>query len=464
MGPRSLTPVLIFVAAVVTLISSLGAPLVPAIAAANDVPVTDAQWSLTITLLVGAVATPVLGRLGDGPHRHRVVLGVLALVVAGSVLAALPLGLGWLLAGRALQGAGLGLIPLTIATAREALTGERARSAAAALSITTVAGVGLGYPVTGLVAEVGGYHAAFWLGAGLSATALALAAVALPPARAPSAPPLDVVGAVLLAAGLVTALLVLSEGATWGWTSAAVVGLTAGSVLALAAWAAWELRTEGPLVDLRLARGRTAATAHAAALLVGVGNYLLLSSTALLAQAPAGGGAGFGASVVVSGLILVPFSVCSVLAGRLGTVVVDRLGPRPLLPLSALVQTAAFVLFAVARDQLWELFVVMAVAGLGVGGAFAGLPRLVASAVPVSETGSAMALNQVLRYVGFSTGSALTAAVLVAAAGPDGGPAGSGGYTAVAVIGCACCLLTAVLTWLLPPRAAAGPVTAPADR
>ena len=111
-------PVLIFIGTVVAVISSLGAPLVPAIASSTGASLPHAQWALTITLLVGAVATPVVGRLGDGPHRRAVVLVVLGLVTLGGVLAALPLGLGWLIAGRGLQGFGLGLTPVAIAIAR----------------------------------------------------------------------------------------------------------------------------------------------------------------------------------------------------------------------------------------------------------------------------------------------------------------------------------------------------------
>src|SRR3954462_14756959 len=157
---RVLVPVLIFLGTVVAVISSLGAPLVPSIAAAEHVQLSAAQWALTITLLVGAVATPVLGRLGDGPRRRAVMLGTLGIVVAGSALAALPLGFGWLLAGRGLQGFGLGLTPLAIATARDALTGQRSRSTIAALSVTVAAGVGLGYPLSGFIAEIGGVHSA----------------------------------------------------------------------------------------------------------------------------------------------------------------------------------------------------------------------------------------------------------------------------------------------------------------
>src|ERR671917_1589362 len=316
-SPRALVAVLVFVGTVVAVIGSLGAPLVPAVAAATGASLPSAQWSLTATLLVGAVATPVVGRLGDGPHRRRVVLAVLGVVTLGGVLAALPLGLGWLIAGRALQGVGLGLTPLAMATAREALDGERSRSTIAALSITVVAGVGLGYPLAGLVAELGGVHAAFWAGAAVSAAALAASAAVLPPSAAAPRGRLDVVGALLLGAGVAGVLVALGQAETGGWTSPLLLATAGGSAVAPAASVGWERRTAPPLVDLRLARGRPALTAHAAALLVGLSNYLLLTAVPVLAQAPASPGAGLGTSIVVAGLALLPFSAASVLGGRL---------------------------------------------------------------------------------------------------------------------------------------------------
>ncbi|MGY1829382.1 MFS transporter [Geodermatophilus sp. SYSU D01180] len=449
-SPRALVPVLVFVGTVVAVISSLGAPLVPAIAVSTDAPLPDAQWSLTATLLVGAVATPVVGRLGDGPHRRRVVLAVLGVVTAGGVLAALPLGLGWLVAGRALQGLGLGLTPLAIATAREALTGERSRSTIAALSLTVVAGVGLGYPLAGLVAGLGGVHAAFWAGAAVSLAALLAAAAVLPPAATTTRRPLDVVGALLLGAGLAGLLVALGEAEAEGWSSPAPWLLAGAAVAALACWVPWEARTPAPLVDLRLARGRLALTAHVAALLVGLSNYLLLSSVPVLAQTPASTGPGFGASLLVAGLVLLPFSAASVLGGRLARALADRGRQHLVLPVAALVQAGAFVLFGLTRTDLWQLFAVMAVAGLGVGASFAAFPALVVAAVPPSETGSATSLNQVLRYVGFALGSALTATLLGAA--PD-----TGGYAAIAVLGLAVCATTAVVSWLAPGRAEGRP-------
>src|ERR1043165_1338402 len=101
---RALLPGLTLACLVVAVVSSLGAPLIPTIATANQVSLADAQWSLTITLLVASVAAPVMGRLGDGPYRRQVFLLSLVTMMLGGVLAALPVGFGPFLAGRALQG------------------------------------------------------------------------------------------------------------------------------------------------------------------------------------------------------------------------------------------------------------------------------------------------------------------------------------------------------------------------
>src|SRR5207244_837914 len=119
-----------------------------------------------------------------------------------------------------------------------------------------------------------------------------------------------------------------------------------------------------------------------------------------------------GTGIVVAGLLLLPFSVGSVLGGRVARPLSARFGSRVLLPIGAAVLGLALAGYALERSTLWELCVVTAVAGFGVGTAFAGLPALVVAAVPQRETGSAMSLNQVLRYTGFAVGSAITATAL----------------------------------------------------
>ncbi|MFG1811557.1 MFS transporter [Streptomyces sp. NPDC049040] len=456
---RALVPVLVFLGTVVAVISSLGAPLVPTIADVDHVSLSDAQWSLTITLLVGSVATPVMGRLGDGPHRRRVVLGAITVVLVGSVLAALPLGFGFLVAGRGLQGVGLGLVPLAIATARDALSPEQSRPAVALLSITTVAGVGLGYPLTGLITEAMGIHAGFWFGAIISGLALLAAALVVPQAGGRKKQSLDAPGAVLLAVGLASLLLALSEGEVWGWTSARVLGLVVFALALLAAWSVHELRTAHPLVDLRTLRNRSVLTANVAGLIAGVAMYMLMSMVTRFVQTPSAAGYGFGTSVLVTGLVLLPFSAASVASSKLVPLLTRRTSTAMVLPIGCAVSLLSMVLFLFARGQLWELFVIMGVAGLGVGCTFAVMPGLIVNAVPAHETGSAISFNQVLRTIGYTTGSVLSAVVLEAHTAPGRLLPANSGYQTAAWLGCAIWVVTAFVAIVLPRRSAQRPVT-----
>ncbi len=122
------------------------------------------------------------------------------------------------------------------------------------------------------------------------------------------------------------------------------------------------------------------------------------------------------------------------------------------LPLGALFLATSMVIFLFARTELWESFLIMGVAGLGTGLIFAAIPGLIVGSVPTTETGSALGVNQVIRQVGFSIGSALGAAILTQhTIAPDPLPTNSG-YTVSVLIGIGLCLLTAVLSFLLPSR------------
>src|SRR6266568_7847727 len=172
-SPRLLAAVLVFLAVQSTAVASLGTPLLPTVQRVERVSLAASQWTLTITLLAGAVATPLMGRLGDGRLRRRTTVGAVAVMLAGCVLSAVPLsaqpaGFAVFLAGRALQGAGLGLVPLATAVARDDLPAARSRSAIAAIGVTTAAGIGIGYPLVGLLAQTLGLYAPFWCAAALS--------------------------------------------------------------------------------------------------------------------------------------------------------------------------------------------------------------------------------------------------------------------------------------------------------
>jgi MFS family permease len=161
---------------------SLGPPLIASVATTFHVSLDSAQWTLTISLLSGAVATPVLGRLGAGPHRRGTILATLAIVVAGSALTVLPMPFAWLLVGRAAQGVGLGLTALMMGVARDHLPEGRSAATIALVSVASTIGIGVGYPLAGLLTDLGGVRAVYGLGLLVTATALLAAWRSMPAA------------------------------------------------------------------------------------------------------------------------------------------------------------------------------------------------------------------------------------------------------------------------------------------
>ncbi|HYA67733.1 MAG TPA: MFS transporter, partial [Acidimicrobiales bacterium] len=445
------------VAALVAVVSSLGAPLIPSIARADQVSLSTAQWLLTAALMTGAVATPAMGRLADGPRKRRVIEVALVVVLAGCVLSAMSTGFTELVIGRALQGVGLGLLPATMAIARNQFAPDTARRAIAILSVSGAVGAGLGYPITALTAQVFDFRGAFWFGAITIAMALVLVLVVLPRRYDGRPRTFDTIGMGTLGAAIVGISVVLSEGGRWGWTSLPSLGLAAGSLAVGGAWVAHELKTADPLIDVRQVRNRSVFTADASGFLMATAMYLFLPIIVEFVQVPVDSGYGFGSSVLVSGLVFVPLSVGSFAASRCLAAYDRRFGTRSMLPFGSLVFALATLFFAVEHRDLWEAFAAAGMAGIGIGFTFAAMPGFIVRAVPASETGSATGFYQVLRSIGLSVGSALAAAVLAAYTDAGRTYPSFEGFQLTLVIAAALCVITAVLSYVLPGAAARRP-------
>lgn len=449
---RMLVPALLFIALVVAAVGSLGAPLITSVAASFHVSLASAQWTLTITLFSGAIATPLLGRLGAGPHRRATILATLGVVVAGSLLTVVPLPFAWLLVGRGAQGVGLGLTALMMGVARDHLAPPRAASTIALISVASTIGIGVGYPLAGLLTQLGGVRAAYALGVVVTVAAL-LAAVRSMPASPPGrSAALDVAGALLLAAGLCPVLLVASETSLWIRHPGIAVALVVAAVVLFGAWAIHERRVAAPLVDLTLLRHRAVTGANLAMLIGGAGMYLLLTLITRYAQTPHSAGYGFGLTTFVAGLVLVPFSVMGFVAGKLGTRLRARIDAHLLLAGNAAVVLAGFLLFAAARASLVELLASMAILGFGVGGISAAMPGVILAVTPQRETSSAMSFNQVVRSVGFSLGSAIGGLVLATGTGPRQPFPTDAAYTTAAWIGATAMALTGLTSLAIGRR------------
>ena len=343
-----------------------------------------------------------------------------------------------------MQGIGLGLTALMMGVARDHLPADRSPGVIAVVSVASTIGIGIGYPLAGLVTELAGLRAAYGLGLLTSIVALVAAwryVPAAPPGRRAG---LDIIGAVLLAAALVALLVDVSQASLWSRHLVVAIGIAALAVVLFTCWVAWERRQPAPLVDLRLLRLPAVAAANLTMFVGGVGMYLLLTLITRYAQTPPAVGYGFGLTVFEAGLILVPFSAMGFVAGRLNARLGRRFGARVLLGASAVVVLVAFVLFATARGHLIEVITAMGILGFGVGSFSAAMPAVILAVTSAGETSSAMAFNQVVRSVGFSLGSAIGGLVLAAHTPANQLLPVDQGYTTAAWLGVAAMAMTTV--------------------
>lgn len=455
-SPR-LVPALIYAALSTAVVSSLGMLLVPTIAQEMNVSVATAQWMLTINLLVGVVSTPVMGRLSDGPNKKRSLLIALGFILVGSVMAALATNFTVFLIGRALQGLTYGIVPATISLARRYVAREQVRSTISSLSVTVATGLGLGYPLTGILADLLNFRFAFWFAAVFIVSAAIVVWTTVPSGPDPEAArgKFDFWGALFLGVGLGSLLLGISEGTNWGWASVWTLGALGLATVCLTAWSFIELGTDHPLINLRTLRNGDVLLANATAIGLGVASYIGLSVASLVVQAPTTTDYGMELPLVWAGFVIAPLSVGSFVANRVVRRISKRVSLDALLPIGTGVMAAAGVMLWLAHSQLWGLLVGIFLFGVGIGAAYAATPALIARSVAVAELGASVSFNQVLRTAGSSFGTAIAASIMAAHPGV-GEHTTDAGITAVFAVGAVVCFVVfaalIVRTVLVRPR------------
>jgi MFS family permease len=410
--PNVVVVVLAFGGIVVSLMQTLVIPLIPKLPTLLGASAADTPWVITATLLAGAVATPVVGRLGDMYGKRRMLLVSLALLVAGSVVAGLSDTLVPMVAGRALQGLAAGVIPLGISIMRDELPAERLGSATAVMSASLGVGGALGLPAAALLAENADWHLLFWIAAGLGALVAVLVLTCVPESNVRTGGRFDLVGAAGLSAALVCLLLAISKGAAWGWTSATTLSLCCASVVVLLLWGWWELRVARPLVDLRTTARRQVLLTNLTSAVFAFAMFAMSLVLPQILQLPAATGYGLGQTMLATGLVLVPSGLVMMATAPVSARISRAQGPKVTLMLGALVVALGYGLGVVLMSSVWQLVLVSGLIGAGIGLAYGAMPALIMAAVPVSETAAANSFNTLMRSIGTSISSAVAGVIL----------------------------------------------------
>ncbi|GAA1257906.1 MFS transporter [Kitasatospora nipponensis] len=451
-----MVPVLAAAGIVVALMQTLVVPVIPQLPALLHTSASNASWTITATLLAGAVATPVLGRLGDMYGKRRMLLVSLAVLVAGSVVCALADSLAPMVVGRALQGCAMGVIPLGISIMRDELAPERLGSAMALMSSSLGVGGALGLPAAAAIAEHADWHVLFWVSAVIGAVVLALVLLLVPESSRLTGGRFDLVGALGLSAGLLCLLLAISKGGDWGWTGATTLGLAGAAVVVLLLWGAWELRCPQPLVDLRVSARRQVLLTNLASVVVGFSMYAMSLVMPQLLEMPRATGYGLGQSMLMAGLCLGPSGLVMMAVSPLSARVSAAFGPKVSLMIGSAVIACGYGLAIVLMSAAWQIVLIAAVIGVGIAFAYASMPALIMSAVPVSETAAANGLNTLMRSIGTSSSSAVIGVVLAHLTTPFGPyrlPSQAGFRTTLA-LGCATAVAAVLVASSRPGRRA----------
>jgi EmrB/QacA subfamily drug resistance transporter len=397
------------------LMQSLVAPALRTIQTDLGTSTTTVAWVFTGYLLSASVATPIVGRLGDMFGKKRMLVVTLAIVAAGTVVAALATSIGVLILGRVIQGAGGAIFPLAFAIIRDEFPRERVPSGIALISALLGVGGGLGIVLAGPITQHLSYHWLFWLPLVPIVGAAVAAQVIIPesPIRAPGR--IDWVGATLLSGWLVALLIAVSEGPTWGWASTRVLLMFVLAAVLLLLWARLEERIEGPLVDMRMMRLHAVWTTNLTALLLGFGMYSSFILLPEFVELPASGGVGFGSSVTQAGIFLLPATLGMLVIGPLAGRLSSSVGAKVPLVAGCLLTAASYGSLAAAHNAGWQIYIAAAVMGVGIGFAFGAMANLIVAAVRPEETGVATGMNTIVRTIGGSLGSQISASVVVSA-------------------------------------------------
>jgi EmrB/QacA subfamily drug resistance transporter len=401
------------------------------------------QWVLSGYVVTYGGFLLLGGRLADLLGRRRMLVLGTALFGIASLAGGSAQDAGMLVGGRLAQGVGAALMSpagLSLLTTSFSYGTDRVKALSAwggMAAIASIAGVVLG----GLLAAGPGWRWVLFINPPICALVIAAAYRLSSADQAADRQPrarVDAPGALLGTGGMLLLIYSFVKAPDDGWGSAATIGELAGAALLLILFAVNEARRREPLIPLSIFRIKGLAAADAVQVLGMAGFYSVFYFCTLYMQEI------LGFSALRAGSAYVPVALAVGIVAGAGTVLIPRIGTRPLIVAGAVVAAGGvFWLSRIpAHGYYWtDLFPGLAVMGLGVGGVFVGVQTAANAGVPSSQAGLAGALINASFQVGSALGLAVLSALATAqthtllaahATRPD---ALAGGYSRALLIG-----------------------------
>lgn len=411
----------------------------PKLIAAYGDPAT-AGWLVTIHMLVSAATYALAGRLGDLRGRKQVILVLIAIAICGSLVSAFSHSFGMVLAGRALQGFGSAVMPLSIGLLRENLPEERMPISVGLMTTASGSGVVLGLILGGAIIAHFEWHMLFVASAVLLGLAFA-AIYSLVPKRpgTPNRHPIDWIEGVLPGSAVLALLYGLSQTKEHGWFDMKVDLLLVAGLVLLGWWLKRALASPEPFIDPRLFARRNVAAGNFLAVLLALGsaNIVLVFSTYI--QSPAWTGVGLGLSALAYGTLKLPSNILSFFAGPISGWLVQRRGSRLPVVLGGLIGGSGWLAATTMPHTGILAMLLMMWISFGTTLLNAAIPTIIVADVPPDRTSEAIGAMSVVRGIAGAIGAQIIGLILATGTvlSPDGKahfPSATGYATAMAWI------------------------------
>jgi len=381
----------------------------PAIHAEFGTSIAELQWTVTAFMIPFSSFLIAAGRLADIFGRKRFMLIGTLLFGAGSVIAAAAPGIEVLIAGIALAGAGGAMImPASMSILTNVFTGEKRGTAIGMWGAATELVSGIGVLIGGLLTGALDWR---WIFIVCALIAIAIALTTLrgaPESSDPEAPrKVDLLGVGLSVSALTSLTLALIQGASWGWSSAAIVGLLVAAVVLALAFVLTERRASNPIIDFSFFRRRNFAGATVVIFVLDFSFGAMLFFLPLYFQEL------LGYTPIEVGLLLLPLTGLMVVGSPAGGKVAGRVGV--LIPIAIGLAVMAIAVWLISGISIstdyGDLWLPTALMGFGVGFALTPMNLAAMNAVRREHAGAASGMLVTLSGLGATLGVAITGAI-----------------------------------------------------
>jgi DHA2 family multidrug resistance protein len=384
----------------------------PHIAGSLSVTPEEATWALTSYLVANAIILPITGWLANYFGRKRLLMASVIGFTASSFMCGFAPNLAWLVIFRIAQGLTGGVLqPVSQAVMLEAFPPDQRGKAMGFWGLGIVVAPMLGPVLGGWLTDNYSWRWVFYINIPVGILSIIMTRMYIfdPPYIRRTASKVDTWGIGMLALGIAALQIVLDKGQQEDWFSSTwITGLAIFAVAALLVFIIHELRTDDPVLHLRVFKERTYATGVFLMTTLGFVMYGSLVLLPLFLQTV------LGYPAIEAGIAMAPRGLGSFIAMPIVGFLTAKVDPRKLLIIGLI--GGAITLFMLGSLNLqvgyWDIFWPQFFQGLTMGLIFVPLTTVTMSLIAREEMGNATSIFNLMRNMGGSIGIAGVATML----------------------------------------------------